>query len=257
MLHLPRRYRLPQADRLAQRADVHEKIVQRPLDIDLLADAGELDAEVHSIGRRTVGRILHLQRLDEADVQLACRFVLEQPQEPLAVAIEPADRLFLPLAPLVAAAEILKHLPAVAEQGFVGRIAAGQHAVGVAVAHGVGHAVPLGANGVGIHLGKDPRAGTDLPQLDLIDVGEGRCARIDQRPAIGRARVDHARQVRPYSGAVAEASYFRHIDHVLEHVAPVFGQFQAVEGLTHRREEMRVRFVHGRFLLATTSTRGT
>ncbi len=166
VLHLAGRHGFPQADRLAQRADVHEEIAHRRLDVDRrprvrgARDLGELDAEVNAVGRGLVGRVLDLQRLDEADVQLAPRLVDEQPQEPLAVAVQAADGLLLPPAPLVPLAEVLERLAAVVEHRFAGRMRiARQHVVGVSAAHGVGHAVAGGADRVRVRLGEDPRTG--------------------------------------------------------------------------------------------------
>ena len=193
------RHRLAEADHLAQRADVDQEVVHRRLDVvDRIFGPGlhplELDAEVHAVGRGLIGRVLDLQRFDEADVQLALLLVDEQPQEPLAVAVQPADGFFLPLAPLVPLAEIVEHLAAVAEHLLAGIVGvARQDLIGMPAAHDIGHAVAGGADGVGIGLGEDPRAGPDLPQLDFVDVGEGRRPGIDQGPAIGRAQIDDAR----------------------------------------------------------------
>ena len=56
----------------AQRADVDEEVVHRRFDVEPASPtARELDAEIDAVGRGLVRRVLDLQRLDEADVQLA------------------------------------------------------------------------------------------------------------------------------------------------------------------------------------------
>ena len=178
VLHLAGRHRFAQANRLAQRADVHQEIVHRRFDVDASSAAGRI--ECRSTRRRprsSAGGFWISSGSTKRTFNSPALLVDEQPQEPLAVAVQAADGLLLPLAPLVPLAEILEHLAAVVEHPLAGphRIPR-QHVVGVPAAHGIGYAVAGGADGVRVRLGEDPRAGPDLPQFDLVDVGEGRRA---------------------------------------------------------------------------------
>ncbi len=112
-LHVGGGHRLAKLRHRALRVDVDDGVFQRRLHVQPAGVPGEADAEEPAVGGRRAGRVLDFQRLDEADAEHAALNIREEPQEPLAVAVQPADGLLLPLGPAVDAAELVQHRAAV------------------------------------------------------------------------------------------------------------------------------------------------